>query len=142
MKRDFKNATGVDTSSFARKTQLPNLKSIYINIDKLKNVPTNLNNLESKVDNLDVHKIVPAPVDISKVSDLVKNVVKKDVYNVKIKKIEDKIPGNTNLAINASVIAKMRLKEKYLVTNLATTAAFKTLQNKIPNVSHLVKKAD
>ena len=115
---------------------------MYININKLKNVPTNINNLESKVDNLDVDKIVPAPVDISKVSDLVKNVVKKDVYNVKIKKIEDKIPGNTNLATNASVIAKLRLKEKYLVTNLATTAAFKTLQNKIPNVSHLVKKAD
>ena len=33
------------------------------------------------------------PVDLSRVSDLVKNdVVKKDVYNSKIKNIEDKIP--------------------------------------------------
>ena len=46
------------------------------------------------------------PVDLSRVSDLVKNdVVKKDVYNSKIKNIEDKIPDITNLAINASLNA-------------------------------------
>ena len=46
------------------------------------------------------------PVDLSRVSDLVKNdVVKKDVYNSKIKNIEDKIPDITNLATNASLNA-------------------------------------
>ena len=35
-------------------------------IDKLKNVPTNLSNLKSKVDKLDVNKLVPFPVDLSK----------------------------------------------------------------------------
>ena len=31
----------------------------------MKNVPTNLSNLKSKVDKLDVDKLVPAPVDLS-----------------------------------------------------------------------------
>ena len=46
-----------------------------------KNVATALSNLISKVDKLDVDKLVPVPVDLSKLSDLVKtNVVEKDVY--------------------------------------------------------------
>ena len=74
----------------------------------MKNVPTNLNNLKSKVDKLDVDKLVPVPVDLSKLSDVVKNdVVKKDVYNAKIKDIEDKIPDITNLAINTTLNAKI-----------------------------------
>ena len=48
-KADFKKV--VDTSSFAKKIDLANLKSNVdkLDIDKLKNVPTNLSNLESKV---------------------------------------------------------------------------------------------
>ena len=39
---------------------------------------TNFSNLKSKVDKLDVDKLVPVPVDLSKISDTVKNdVVKK-----------------------------------------------------------------
>ena len=55
-KTDLKNATGTDTSSFAKKVDLVNLKSNInkLDIDELKNVPTNLSNLESKVDKLDV----------------------------------------------------------------------------------------
>ena len=46
----------------------------------MRNVVTNLNNLKSKVDKLDVDKLVPVPVDLSKVNQVVKNdVVKKDV---------------------------------------------------------------
>ena len=50
-----------------------------LHTDKLKNPPTNLSNLKSKVDKLDIDKLVPVPVDLSKVSDVVKNVVAKDV---------------------------------------------------------------
>ena len=47
--------------------------------------------MKSKVDKPDVGKLLPVPVDLSKLSDVIKNdVVKKDVYNPKIKKIEDK----------------------------------------------------
>ena len=52
-KDDIKNITHVDTSNFALKT--------------------NLGNLKTKVDKLDIDKLVPVPVDLSKLSDVVKN---------------------------------------------------------------------
>ena len=58
----------------------------------LKKIPTGSNNLKSKVDKLDPDKLVPVPVDLSKLSHVAKNdVVKKGAYNAKIKDIEDKI---------------------------------------------------
>ena len=57
----------------------------------MKNVTINLSNLKSHRDKLDVDKLVPAPVHLSKLSGVVKtDVVKKDVYNAKIKNIGDK----------------------------------------------------
>ena len=58
---DLKNATGADTSSFLKKTVLANLKS--------------------DVDKSDIDKLVPVPVDLSKLSDEVKyNVVRIYIY--------------------------------------------------------------
>ena len=54
---DLKNVTHIDTSSFALKTNLASLKT--------------------EVDKFDIDKLVPIPVDFSKLSDVVKNVVKK-----------------------------------------------------------------
>ena len=79
-KVDLKNATGINTSKFAKKLDLLNLKSNVdkLDVDKLKNVQTNLINLKSIVDKLDVDKLVHVPVDLSKLSDVVRNhVVKK-----------------------------------------------------------------
>ena len=90
-KVDLKNATVVDTSKFAKKFDLANLKSNVdkLDIDELENVPTNSRNLKSKVDKLDADKLVPVPVNLSKLSDVVKNdLAKKDVYNAKIKIID------------------------------------------------------
>ena len=53
-----------------------------------------------KVDKLDVDKLVPVPVDLSELSDVVKNdVVRKDAYNTKIKNIKDKVTDITNLLL-------------------------------------------
>ena len=41
--------------------------------------------MKSKVDKLDVDKLVPAPVDLGKLSSVVKMMLLKDVYNAKIK---------------------------------------------------------
>ena len=62
-KTDLKNVTHVDTSSFTLKRNLANLKT--------------------EVDKLDIEKLVPAPTDLSKPSNVVKNyVVKKtDMIN-------------------------------------------------------------
>ena len=56
----LKNATGVDTSKFAKKVDLASLKSNIdkLDIDKLKNIPSDLSNLKSKVDKLDIDKLV------------------------------------------------------------------------------------
>ena len=90
----------------------------------MKHVPTNLSNVKTKVDKVDVDKLVPVPADLGKLSDVVKNdVVNKDVYNAKIKNIEDKVPDVTNLVTNASLNAKINdVKPKIPnITNLATT---------------------
>ena len=52
-KNDLKNVTHVDTLSFALKTNVANLKT--------------------EVDKLDIDKLAPVPVDLSKLSDVVKN---------------------------------------------------------------------
>ena len=132
----------------------------------MKNVPTNLSNLKSQVDKIDFDKLVPVLVDLSKLSEVSKNdVVKKDVYNAKIKNIEDKIPDITNLATkttlnakinevkgeipnttNLAVYASFNAKinevkgEIHNITNLATTSALITIEDGMPSVSNLVKK--
>ena len=85
----FKNATGVDTLDFTKKTELANLKSDVDNldIDNLKNVPSGLNTLKSKVDKLDIGKLETTLVDLSKLSNVVKNdVVEKTEYDELAKK--------------------------------------------------------
>ena len=57
-KIDLKNVTHVDTSGFALKTNLASLKT--------------------KVDKLVIGKLAPVPVDLSKLSDVVKSDVKKN----------------------------------------------------------------
>ena len=55
-KTDLKNATGINTSSFAKKVDVAASKSNIdkLDIDKLKNIATNLSNLKSKVDKVNV----------------------------------------------------------------------------------------
>ena len=91
-KADLKNATGVDTSKFAKKVDLASLKSEVdkLNVDKLEKVPNGLNGLKIKADKLDVDILVPVPIDLSKLSDVVKNdVIKKTEYNDLVKKVNN-----------------------------------------------------
>ena len=58
--------------------------------------------MKSKLGKLGADEFV-APVNLSKLSDVVKNdVVKKDAYNAKIRNIEDKMPDITILATNTT----------------------------------------
>ena len=80
IKKDIKNITHVDTSNFALKTNVPNLKTEVdkLDIDKLKGLPNNLSILKTKVDKLYIDKLAPVPADLSKLSNIVNNeVVKK-----------------------------------------------------------------
>ena len=146
-KTDLKNATGVDTSSFAKKTDLSNLQSDVgkLDIDKFKKCTNGSINLKIRVDKLDVDNLLPVPVDLSKIKDGVKNDIKKDVHNAKIiENIEDEIPHIANLATNVSLSTKINEVKGDIpsITNLATTAALTNVENKIPNFGNLVKKTD
>ena len=100
--KHIKNISHVDTSSFALKNFLANLKT--------------------EVNKLDIDKLVLIPVDLSKLSDVVKNdVVKKDVYNKLVAKVDN---------INTSGFV---LKTKYDTDK-------SELENKIPDTIGLVKK--
>ena len=65
----------VDLSNYATKTDLKNVSHVDVSSFALK---SNLASLKTEVDKLDIHKLVPVPVDLSKLSDVVRNdVVKK-----------------------------------------------------------------
>ena len=101
-KTDLKNVTHVDTSNFALKTNLASLKT--------------------EVDKLDIDKLVPIPVNLSKLSDVVKNdVVKKTVY--------DKLAAKVNNIDTSHFV----LKTKYQTNKTE-------LEKKIPDVSDFVEK--
>ena len=99
--------------------------------------------MTSKVDKLDIDKLVPVPVDLSKLSAVVKYVVKKDVYNAKIKDVQNKIPNITNLATNTTLNVKRNEIKSEIpsITNLAATAAFNAeiteIKHKIPNMTNV-----
>ena len=79
--QDLKYATGVNTSKSAKKVDLADLTSNVdkLDIDKLKNVPTNLSNVKSKVDKLDVD-LSAVTVDLSELGDVVKIMLLKKMY--------------------------------------------------------------
>ena len=64
--------------------------------------------------------------------------------NLREKNTEDRIPDMTVSGINTTINLKINeVKSKiFNVTNLATTTDLTAFENKIPNVSNLVKKTD
>ena len=132
-KTDLKIVTHVDTSSFAPRTNLANLKT--------------------EVDKLDIDKLASIPADLSKLSDVVKDdVVKKTVYdklvatvnnidtsdfvlktkyNTEKTELENKIPNVTDFVKEAKLT---ELENKIPdISNLATKTALTTIENKIPD---------
>ena len=125
------------------------------------------NKLKSKVDKLDVVKLVPAPVDLSKLGDVVKsdvvtkmhvmlrskilnikylpdisNLATNTTLNAKTNEVKKEIPSITNLAATATLNAKINEVENKIpnITNLATTTALTAAESKKLDVSNLVKK--
>ena len=69
----------VDLSNYATKTDLKNLSHVDVSSFALK---SNLASLKTEVDKLDTDKLASVPVDLRKLSDVVKNdVVKKAEYD-------------------------------------------------------------
>ena len=140
-KKHIKDITHVDTSSYALKTNLANLKTEVdkIDTDKLKTVPddlvklsdvvkndvvkkTDYNMLKSKVDGIDVSKYVGR---IKYRTD------GKAIYD-KIDAVQKKIPALTDFVTTARFNHEKNL--------LATKTALATVENKIPDVSTLARQ--
>ena len=64
----------VHSSNYATKTDLKNIAHVNTSNFAIK---TNLANLKTEVDKLDIDKLVPVPVNLSKLSNVVKNEVVK-----------------------------------------------------------------
>ena len=116
-KTDLKNITHADVSSFASKTNLAALKT--------------------KVDKIDADKLKTVPVDLAKLSNVVKNeVVKNTDYSTKITSVESQIAGLAkNTADNLADITKLKAVDTsnfVLKTKLASDVT--TLENKIHTV--------
>ena len=142
-KTDVKNVLHVDNSSFASESNLASLKT--------------------DVDQLNINKFVPVPIDLSKLSDVIINVVKKTVFDKLVAKVnsidisrfvlktkyntdkldkENKIADTSGLVKKADYNAKItEIKGKRPYNyGLATNAALTTVENKMPNISSLVKR--
>ena len=129
-KKDISDITHVDVSGFASKNNLAALKT--------------------EVDKIDADKLKTVPVDLAKVSNVVKNeVVKKTDYNTKVTYIESQIAGVTkNTVDNSADIKKLKAIDTnsfILKTKLASDVT--TLENKIdavdkkiPDISGLATK--
>ena len=119
-KADIKNISHVDTSCFALKT--------------------NLTNVKTEVDKLDIEKSVPVPVDLSKLNDAVKDdVVKKTVCDKLVAKVNN-IDTNKFVLTTKYDTDKSELENKIHDTSgLAKKTNYNTkiteLENKIPDVS-------
>ena len=143
-KTDLKHVTHVDTSGFALKTNLANLKTEVdkLDIDKLKVVPVDLakltkevqedsikkteyNSLKTKVDGIDTDDFVKKTKCDSEIRNLklkkpdISGLLQTTVFNSKITKVENIIPDITNLVNKTQVTA---------------------VENKMPNINGFVKK--
>ena len=88
--------------------------------------------MKTIVDKSDVDELVLVPVDLSKLSDVIKYVVGiNDVYKAKIKNIEDQIPDVAIVATNASGNAKSNEIKGEIpnITKLATITALIAVEN-------------
>ena len=93
-KADIKNISHIDSSSFALKTNLANLKD--------------------EVDKLDINKLVPLPVDLSKLNDVKNDVAKKDVYDKLVTK-RNHIDASGFVLKTKYDIDKSELEIKFLI---------------------------
>ena len=116
-KTDLKKVTHVDTSSFALKTNLANLKT--------------------EVDKLGIDKLAPVAADLSKLSDAVKNdAIKKTVSDKLVAKLNN-IDTSDFMLKSKYHTDKTELENKIPdVNNLVKKTKLTVLENKISAISN------
>ena len=116
----------VDLSNYATKTDLKNISHADVSSFALK---SNLASLKTEVDKIDADKLKTVPVDLARLS----NVVKKDV----IKKTEyDKLVAKVNGIDNTNFVSRT----KYEKDGSDFEDKIDKIDKKIPDVTNLIKK--
>ena len=88
----------VDLSNYATKAYIKNISHVDTSRFAIK---SNLASLKTEVDKIDIDKLIPVPVDLSKLSDVVKNDDgKKAVY--------DKVVEKANNIDNSGIVSKIK----------------------------------
>ena len=117
----------VNLSNYATKIDLKNISHIDVSSYALK---SNLASLKTEVDKLDIDKLKPVPIDLAKLTDLVKNdVVKKTEYNKLVN------------MVNGIDTTNFILKTKYENDGSDFKDKINKIDKKILDVNDLVKKS-
>ena len=117
----------VDLSNYATKTDLKNASHVDVSFA----LKSNLANLKTEVDKLDIDKLTPAPNDLAKLNNVVKNdVVKKSVCDKLVAKVN-------NIDITGFV-----LKTTYDTDKSDLEKKISDADKEIPDTSELAKKTD
>ena len=116
----------VDLSNYATKTDLKNISHTDVSSYALK---SNLASLKTEVDKLDIDKLRSVPIDLAKLSNVIKNdVVKKTEY--------DKLVNKVNGIDNTNFVSRT----KYEKDGLDFEDKIDKIDKNIPDVSDFVKK--
>ena len=116
----------VDLSNYAKKTDLKNVSHVDVSTFALK---SNLANLKTEVDKIDADKLKTVPVDLAKLSNVVKNdVIKNTKY--------DKLVAKANGIDNKNFVSRT----KYEKDGSDFEDKIDKIDTKIPDVTNLVKK--
>ena len=159
---DYKNIkVEIDLSNYATKKEIYDITYVDTSNFALK---INLANLKTEIDKLDFGNLTTVSVDLSKLSNIVKNdVIKKTVYdklvakvnkintsdfvlktnfNTKLTGLENKIPNTNGLVKKTYYNTKITEIENKIpdVSGLATKTALTTVENKIPSITNLATK--
>ena len=116
----------VDLSNYATKTDLKNLSHVVVSSVALK---SKLANLKTELDKRDIYKVTPAPNDLPRLSNAVKNdLVKTTVYGKLVAKVNN---------INTSGFV---IKTTYDTDKLDLERKISDADKNIPDTSEIAKK--
>ena len=126
----------LNLSNYATKSDLDNIRHSYTSNFALK---TNLASLKTEVDKIDVDKLKTVPVDLAKLSNVVKNdVVKKTEYIKLVTKVDN--VDTTRFVLKTKYDTHIGEINKTIKkgSGVASKDDFDAAKNKIPNVSEFL----
>ena len=121
----------VDLSNYSTKTDIKNISHVDTSRFALK---SNLASLKTEVDELDIDKLVPVPIDLRKLSDVLKNdVVKNTVYDTLVAKVNS-IATSRLVSTTKYDADKSEIKLKFVILGVLLkrqTTMLKSLKSRL-----------